>query len=91
MAKLFMPEILDSKARLQILQDHADHVEETKYLKPLTQEELDLRREQLTDNSIKLGDLDEEKKEVMASFKEKIEPLKAGNKVLLRELRSRQA
>lgn len=88
--KQFMPE-MPEKDRLLLLQQNADKVEETTYQKPLTEEELNERREILTDNSIKLSDLEEEKKEATKVFKDRIDPLKADNKQLLSELRTRQA
>lgn len=90
MTKKFMPGLSD-KERIMILQQNADKIEQTTYQKPLSEEELNARKDQLTENSIKLGDLEEEKSEAVARFKEKIEPLKAVNKVLLFELRMKQA
>ena len=90
MTRFFMPE-LSKNERLSILQNNADKIEQTTYLKPLTEEELNERREMLTDNCIKLGDLEEEKAEMVADFKAKIDPLKAVNKDLLWELRVKQA
>lgn len=63
----------------------------TKYYKPLTEDELAARREMLTDNCIKLGDLEEEKKLLTEKIKVKIDPLKEENKTLLLECRTRQA
>jgi len=90
MSRQFMPGLSD-KERIMILQQNADKIEQTTYQKPLSEEELNARKDQLTENSIKLGDLGEEKSEAVARFKEKIEPLKAVNKVLLFELRMKQA
>lgn len=90
MSRQFMPGLSD-KERIMILQQNADKIEQTTYQKPLSEEELNARKDQLTENSIKLGDLEEEKSEAVARFKEKIEPLKAVNKVLLFELRMKQA
>lgn len=85
-----MPE-LQPKERLILLQQNADHIEETTYYKPLTAEELDLRREELTDNAIKLSEYEDEKKEVMQEFKLKMDPLAKANKKLLTEVKTRQA
>lgn len=90
MSKIFMPEV-ETRARKLLLEQNADRVEETTYLKRLTADELDLRRENLTDNAIALNDLNEEKKDVLATFKAKTDPLTKGNKLLLQELKSRQA
>lgn len=90
MAKLFMPE-MQSDQRLLLLQQNADSIEETTYYKPLTADELDLRREQLTDNAIKLSEYEDEKKEVMQDFKAQMDPLAKQNKKLLTEVKTRQA
>lgn len=90
MSKLFMPEI-EPQQRLLLLQQNADHIEETTYYKPLTADELDLRREELTDNAIKLSEHEDEKKEIMGEFKVKMDPLIKRNKKLLSECKTRQA
>jgi hypothetical protein len=89
MSKKFMPEVSD-KDRMLILQQNADKMEDTKYYKPLTEDELTARREMLTDNCIKLGDLEEEKKLLTEKIKVKIDPLKEENKMLLLECRTKQ-
>jgi len=88
--KQFMPE-LQQHERILLLQQNADRIEETTYYKPLTQEELDLRRENLTDNAIKLSEFEDEKKDAMADFKAKMDPLTKENKKLLTEVKTRQA
>lgn len=90
MSKVFMPDI-DPQQRKMLLEQNADRIEQNEYLKPLTPEDLDLRREKLTDNAIQLSDLEEEKKEAMADFKAKIDPLTKENKGLLVEIKTRQA
>lgn len=85
-----MPEISQSE-RMNILQQNADKIELTTYLKPLSEEELSARRESLTDNSIRLSDLEEDKKEATKQFKDQIDPLKAANKTILVEIRTKQA
>jgi hypothetical protein len=84
-----MPEATEQD-RLIILKQNADSFEETTYQKPLTEEEKTLRREILTENSIKLFDLEEEKKEATLEFKAKIDPLKKDNNKLLNEIRTGQ-
>lgn len=76
--------------RLQVLQDTADSVEETTYYRPLTSEDLDGKREQLAENSIKLSELEDEKKAATDSFKGQMKPLANANSKLLREIKSRQ-
>ncbi len=90
MSKVFMPEV-QQETRKQLLQQNADSIEQTEYLKPLTNEDLDIKRETLTDNAIKLSEFEDEKKDIMADFKLKMEPLSKENKMLLTEIKTRQA
>lgn len=88
--KTFMPD-LPLKERQILLSENADKVETTTYFKPLSQEELDLRREKLTDNAITLSEYEDQKKEIMDDFKEKMKPLAEENKQILTEVKTRQA
>lgn len=90
MSKTFMPEVTDLRQKRIILQENADSVEETTYFKPLSEDELNDKKTTLTENSIQLADLDEEKKELVKKFKDKIDPIKEENKLLMAEIRSRQ-
>ena len=84
-----MPE-MEPAERLRVLRDN--HKSESgKYFVQLSQEEMDQRREQLADNSIKLFKLGEELKEKKAEFKEKMEPLTRDNNQLMEELDTKQA
>lgn len=87
--KQFMPDVKPAE-RLNILQQNADLVEQTTYQKPLTEEVLAEKKDTLTDNSIKLFDLEEEKKEAVKIYKDKIDPLKKQNSKLLSEIRTGQ-
>ncbi|ROI05486.1 hypothetical protein EGI16_03615 [Chryseobacterium sp. G0240] len=66
---------MSPKDRADNLQAMAHSTEETKYFKALTQEELDLKRETLTDNEIKLSRLEIEKKNFVADIKKKVDPI----------------
>ena len=61
--------------RASFLEDNCDAVQEVTYSRAFEPEELALKREQLTDASIKIADIEEEKKEVMDGFKERLKPL----------------
>jgi len=50
-----------------------------------------VKREQLTENAIKLSEFEDEKKEAMQEFKLKMDPLSKENKSLLTEIKTRQA
>jgi len=84
-----MPEASDD-IRLQTLQDTADKVEETNYYVPLSHEQLDIKREGLADNAIKLSEIEDELKEIKDDFKLKIDPLKTIHKNLLTEIKTKQ-
>lgn len=85
----FLPE-MPVRERLVLLRDNADKVEQTTYQKPLTVEDLDVKREQLTENCIALSEFEDEKKEAMAVFKEKMDPLSKQNKLLLTQIKTKQ-
>ena len=89
MLKQFMPE-LTPKERLIILEQNADQIDVTTYQKPLTEEALADKKDVLTENSIALFDLEEEKKEAVKVYKDKIDPIKKQNNKLLTEIRTGQ-
>ena len=87
--EIYLPEV-SVQERRSILEAHAVKVETTKYQKQLTPDELDARREIHTDNSIKLSELDDELTAVKRGFKERMDPLRMQNKLLLTEIKTRQ-
>lgn len=86
----FMPDATPNQ-RLQMLQENAAKVEQRIYQKPLTEDEVTARREKHTDNAIAFGDLEDAKKEALADFKAKMDPIKVESKQLLWEIRTKQA
>lgn len=60
--------------RAEYLNDNCDAMQEITYTRQLTSEELAECREKLTDASIKLADIAEEKKLAMDAFKEEAKP-----------------
>lgn len=60
--------------RAEFLRNTCDGTEEVSYSRVFTPAELAEQRELLTDASIKLADIDEQKKEAMAAFKEEAKP-----------------
>ena len=84
-----MPEV-DPKNRLRLLQDNCDSHEQTTYLKDLTQEELDAKRETICNNAIAVSGLDEDLKAAKDNYKAKSAPLKEESKILLSEVRTRR-
>lgn len=75
--------------RASFLEDNCDAVEEVTYSLAFEPEELALKREQLTDASIKIADIEEEKKEVMDGFKERLKPLQERKADAIKALRDK--
>ena len=75
--------------RASFLEDNCDSVEEVTYSRAFEPEELALKREQLTDASIKIADIEEEKKEVMDGFKERLKPLQEQKADAIKALRDK--
>lgn len=75
--------------RASFLEDNCDAVEEVTYSRAYEPEELALKREQLTDASIKIADIEEEKKEVMDGFKERLKPLQEQKSEAIKSLRDK--
>lgn len=77
------------EGRASFLEDNCDAVEEVTYSRAFEPEELALKREQLTDASIKIADIEEEKKEVMDGFKERMKPLQEQKADAIKALRDK--
>ena len=75
--------------REQFLEDNCDAVEDVTYSRAFAPEELALKREQLTDSSIKIADIEEEKKEVMDGFKERMKTLQEQKADAIKALRDK--
>ena len=75
--------------RAQFLEDNCDAVEDVTYSRAFAPEELALKREQLTDASIKIADIEEEKKEVMDGYKERLKPLQEQKAEAIKALRDK--
>ncbi len=75
--------------RAQFLEDNCDAVEDVTYSRAFSPEELALEREQLTDSSIKIADIEEEKKAVMDGFKERLKPLNETKDEAIKALREK--
>lgn len=86
----FMPESAP-KDRLMVLQESAAKVEQTTYQKSLSADELAARREDLADDCIRLNQFEDELKEIKDGFKDKMDPLKAANKLRLTEIKTKQS
>jgi hypothetical protein len=74
--------------RLKYLEDSADQVVEEKYYQRLSKEELTIKKADFTANALKMDDVEQEKKEKMDEFKEKLKPLKETHRTLATEIRT---
>ena len=75
--------------RAGFLEDNCDAVEQVTYSRAFEPEELALKREQLTDASIRIADIEEEKKDAMDDFKERLKPLQEQKNEAIEALRNK--
>ncbi len=90
MSKTFMPE-LTPEERKRLLADNCDAQEQTTYYRELSPDDLDVKRESLSENLIHLSEWDDELQLAKDIFKSKAKPVKEDNKVLLSEIKTRKA
>ena len=76
--------------RVKILQDTADKVEVTSYLRSLTPEDLEAKRELFSDNAIKIDQWADELQAVKDEYKMKTKPVSDANRLLLSEIKTKQ-
>ena len=89
MQKTMFHEVPESE-RLRLLIDNCDARDETSYMKDLSDEELDIKRETLTTTFIKVFKLEEEKKKAVQAFKDQIEPMKEEARTLCEQVDTRK-
>lgn len=75
--------------RKQILSDSCDAIEEIGYMKHFTPEQLLQKKDQLADVSIVIDKVENEKKDAMNAFKEKLKPLNEDKKTLLVDINNK--
>ena len=73
--------------RIAFLKDNCDLVTEKSYLKQFTPDELQQKKEQLSEASIEINDIEEEKKEILAEIKTRLEPFTTFKKELLKDIK----
>lgn len=90
MPKLIMPDMTPEQ-RYQFLKDNCETVDNNaKYYRDLTPEDLDAKREKLSQNLIDIDNHEDKLSEAKACFKALIDPLKADNKILLECVKTRK-
>jgi len=82
-------DIEPGKKRIAFLMDNCDAVEEKGYMKRFTLEQLSQMKETLSETDIKINDIEDEKKEVMSEFKERLDPLVKERKTILVGLKNK--
>lgn len=82
-------DIQSREARIAFLRDNCDSVEKKNYMKRFTPDQLLLMKERLSETAIDINDIENERKEVMAEFKSRLEPLVQDKKNLLSGLKNK--
>ena len=77
------------EAREEFLRNTCDGTEEVSYSRVFSPEELAKQRELLTDASIRLADIEEDKKQAMADFKEQAKPYAEQRAKAIQNLRTK--
>ena len=75
--------------REAFIKDNCDAVVETSYMKRFSPDEIQAKKEMLSNVDIAIDDIEEEKKEALAGFKFEIDPLKDQRKELLRNIKQK--
>lgn len=89
MQKHLAQDIIDLEQRRQFLLDNADEVVEMSYHKAFDADELADKKTQLAEASIRINDLEEQKKDYVQAIGLEIKPLKEEKKRLLAEIKSK--
>jgi hypothetical protein len=76
-------------SRASFLSDNCDKVVEMGYMKRFTPEQIQEKKEQLSETDIKINDNEEAKKEVLKDFKVQLKPLTDQRKQLLTNIKQK--
>lgn len=83
----FLGQDIPEEERWQFLKDNADSVEEIGYTHRFTPDELAQKKESLAEASIRINDIEVEKKEAMGVFKQELKPLNEAKQKLLENIK----
>lgn len=83
----FLGQDIPEDERWQFLRDNADSVEAIGYTHRFTPDELAQKKESLAEASIKINDIEVEKKETMEAFKQELKPLNEEKQKLLENIK----
>ena len=78
-----------AEQRISYLKDNCDAIEEKGYMKPFTPDQMALKKEDLANVSIKIAEIDEQKKAANDEFKRIQKPLLDQKNVLLMEIKNK--
>jgi hypothetical protein len=82
-------EYVNMAQREAFLKDNCDRVESKGYMKPFTPEQLQGHKESLAELSIKIEEIEDEKKESAKHFKETLDPLTKERSGMIRNIRQK--
>lgn len=83
----FLGQELPESQRFEFLKDNADAVENFGYTKRFSADELNQKKEALANYSIEINDIEEEKKDKMDTFKERLKFPNEQKKLLLGQIK----
>ena len=85
----FLGQEIHEEKRKDFLSDNCDAVEPIGYRRRFNAEELSQKKEELANLSILINDIEEEKKDKMNEFKERLKPLNNNKQLLLSDLKDK--
>lgn len=75
--------------REQFLRDNCEAVEEIGYMKPFSPEEIQSKKDQLSEVAITINDIEISKKEAVQAFNNELKPLETDKKSLLQHIKNK--
>ena len=75
--------------RVQFLRDNCEKVEEKRYMKPFSADEVSTMKDELSETAISIDDIETKKKEQNALLKEEMSPLKTAKTRLLKLIKNK--
>lgn len=83
----FLGQDVPEEQRWQVISDSADAIEQIGYTRRFTSEELNQKKESLANYSIEINDIEEEKKDAMDVFKDRLKFPSEQKKLLLGQIK----
>ena len=75
--------------RIQFLKDNCDKVEKKSYMRQFTREEILQKKDELSETSIIISDIEDEKKEALKEIKERLDPWVEQKKTLITNIKQK--